>query len=554
MASEAESIARRYSSIRASRDGYWKNLWDEVRHYVMPDQKSDVPEGSQATRHIFDATAIQARERLASGMYTWMAPGDRRWFRLAPSDRRLSGNPNVESWFRKATETLSELLADSNFPGELVKALNDLACGIDAVLYCEEDIGRGGIVFRSYPIESVCYQTDSRDRVDTVFREFELTSRQCLEYFSLPDDSLPSEVREDAGSDDRCDRRRCILHAVFPRRVKDNSVGAGRMAFKSVFVDLKTKTAIREGGYEELPYAVCRFRKSTREQYGRGPGIDALPDIRMLNRMREAFVRNCDFSADPSWMIPEGSLVSRNFNRAPGGVIFYRPGLSGARPEPVPRGNNPQLDAELIEQERSRIRDMFFWDVFDPLGDLRNMTAQEATIRNESKLIPFGPIACNIHNDLLQPMLERVFGILARSGRLDAVPLELQDGGYKVEFMSRIALSMKRQSAMGWLQTESTLQGLAAVRPDLMDNFDTDRIVRDVAESNGCEASWLRKSDERDRIRADRRKAEQEQQEQEQAAAVMSSAGQLGKRPEAGSPMQGIMGALAGQAGQEAVQ
>lgn len=552
MASESESIVRRYNALKSVRDGYWKNLWDSVRRYVMPDEKSDLPEGAQTRCRIYDTTAIEARGRLASGMYTWMAPGDRKWFRLVPMDRRLSGNPKVESWFRSATELLSEALADSNFPGELVKSLNDLACGIDAVLYCEEDPKSGGLVFRCYPVESVCCQRDSRDRLDTVFREFSMTSRQAAEYFSAKDDNLPSSIREEAESDDRCDRQNCILHAVFPRRVRqEKAIGQERMPFKSVFIDLKTRTAIREGGYEEFPYAVCRFRKSVRESYGRGPGIDALPDIRMLNRMREGFLRNCDFAADPSWMIPEGSLVSRNFNRAPGGVIFYRPGLSGARPEPVPRGNNPSLDSELIEMERRRIRNMFYWDVFDPLGDLRNMTAQEATIRNESKLIPFGPIACNIHNDLLQPMLERAFGILARSGMLDAPPPELQNGGgYKVEFMSRIALSMKRQSAMGWIQTEGTIQGIAASRPDVLDNFDADRIVRDIAESNGCDGAWFRRTDERDRIREDRQKALMEQQQQEQAKAVMSSAGQLGKRPEAGSPMQGLLSSLASQAGE----
>ncbi len=41
-----------------------------------------------------------------------------------------------------------------------------------------------------------------------------------------------------------------------------------------------------------------------------------------------------------------------------------------------------------------------------------------------------------------------------------------------------------------------------------------------------------------------------EQQQQEQAKAVMSSAGQLGKRPEAGSPMQGLLSSLASQAGE----
>ena len=551
----AKALLRRFNALRGRRDGYWRNLWREARRYCHPDMDCELTEGSLANNaRLFDTTAIQARDRLASGMYTWMAPGDRKWFRLAPLPASHGGRPSsVEaSWFSGATDALTEALNRSNYHGELLKALNDLACGLDAVMYCEESAD-GTPTFRCFPIEDCCYCLDADDRLDTVFREIRMTARNVVDHFARwKEAQVPQEIQDEAGDQSRCDACHTILHVVIPRKEqKPDAVGVEHMKYESVFLDERTGSVILSGGYEEMPYAVCRFRKNGREPYGRGPGIDLLPDIRMLNAMREAFIRNCEFSADPAWMIPEDSLVSRNFDRSPGALVFFRPSLNGQSPTPVNRQNNPQLDQAVIDGERQRIRDGFYWDVFDPLGDIRNMTAQEATIRNESKLVPFGPIACNIHNDLFRPMLERAFAILLRSGGVEPPPQEVvENGAYRVDFQSRIALAVKRQSALGWLQTESTLQGMTQVSPEVIDNFDFDRITRDIAESNGCDATWLRASSDVEKIRADRQQAQQEAQEQQMALQVAGSAGQLGKKPETGSPMEGVMGALVGGANQ----
>ncbi len=540
---DAEGIIRRFNRLKSRRDGHWLALWRKVRHYCMPDQEDTLPRGAETGLALFDTTALAARERLASGMYSWMAPSDRRWFKVQSADRDLSETGEVADWFALATDCLEAELASSNWAGELLKSLNDLACGLDAVIYCEDGGAASALAFRSYPVETVCYAVDERDRLDTVLREFELTARQCLQRFG---ESCPAEVRDAAESQDRCDEARALLHAVMPREVvMPEEPGAAHMPYLSLYIDLKTKAVLDESGYEEMPYAVCRFRKSNREQYGRGPGIDALPEIRMLNAMRECFLRNCEHAADPPWMVPDGSLASRNFNKGPGGLIFYRPAMSGAKPEPVPRGNSVALDAQVIDAERQRVRERFFWDVFDPLGDLRNMTAQEAVIRNNAKMVPFAPIAGNMHTDLFGPLIQRAFGVCLRRGLLPPPPPALlENPNYKVEFVSKIALSLKRQSAQGWVSTEASIQGLAAADPAVMDNFDRDRIARDLAEANGCEADWLVPVEDRDRARAERQQAQAQAAQAQMLSDMAGKSGQLAKSPEPGSPLGMMLGGI----------
>jgi hypothetical protein len=551
---DIEAIIRRYERLKATRDEYWQGLWRQVRHYCMPDQEDGLSKGGEKGGELFDTTAIEARERLASGMYSWMAPSDRRWFELRPEDKHLQDVAAVQEYFSRVSEILAMELANSNWCGELIKCLSDLACGLDGVMYVEDGGADTVLSFKSFPIETVCYSVDRHDRVDTVFRATEMSARQIVQTFGASTDAeISEEIRTAAASPDQCDRLFPILHAVLPREDAGAGLGQKAMAYADLYIDLKTRRVLQEGGYEELPFAVCRFRKSDREQYGRGPGIDALPDIRMLNRMRETFISNAEYAADPSWMIPDGSLVSKTFNRGPGALVFFRPQLNGISPAPVARGNNLQVDYQTIESERERIRAKFYWDVFDPLGDLKNMTAQEVSVRNATKMVPFAPIAGNLHTDLFGPVIQRVYAICARRGLLPEPPAQLGDElQYKIEFVSKIALSIKRQAALGWLQTESALQGLVQLNPALMDNFDVDQIARDLAAANGCETAWLLDVDKRDALRNSRQQAQQAQAQAQALGELAKSAGGLGKAPQPGSPLGQVMDAMGTQgAGQE---
>jgi len=424
----------------------------------------------------------------------------------------------------------------------LIQVLNNLACGLDGIVYCED----GGLVstlnFRSFPVETVCYSENSRGRVDTVFREFEMTARQMLQEFEH--DKLPENIRQEAGDLRRQDRKYKILHAVFPRTNRDPDCRDNRnMPFADVYIELTTKRIIYESGFEEYPFAVCRFDKSDNESYGRGPGLDMLPTIKMLNRMQQAYIIAAEHHADPSYLVPDGSLMAKNFNRDPGAVVFYKPDLNGAKPEVLPIGGGTAKEFQDIKEVQENVKVGFFWDIFDPLGDLKQITATEAEIRNEGKMIPFAPIAGNLHTELFRTVIHRVFGIVGRRGMLPSPPQKLvEHPDYKVEFVSKIALSIKKLESLGWLQTEASLANIAAAKPDVMDNFDFDGIARDLALANGSSPKWLVPAKERDKLRAERAQAQQQQQA---AAELLAGAGALGsnmgKAPEPGSPLDAVM-------------
>ena len=534
-------IIARYNSLRTARDASWLSVWREVRHYVMPTYSDFLPEGGPRGEQLYDTTAIEARKRLAAGMYNWMAPPDKRWFEVVPADEDLQKDEEVKDYFSEVTKVISFTMANSNWSSVLIQVLNNLACGLDGIVYCEDGGDDSVLNFRSFPVETVCYSENAKGRVDSVYRESEMTARQILQEYGS---STPPKIREEATNPNLQDKKHRILHAVFPRHVRsDNMIDNKNMPFADVAIELETKQILRDGGFQEYPFAVCRFDKADNETYGRGPGLDKLPDIKMLNRMRQAYILMKEHIADPSYIAPDGSIVSKDFNRDPGSLIFYKPEINGAKPEILPMSSGSGDLARDIEDEREKIKIGFFWDIFDPLGDLKQITATEAEIRNDGKMIPFAPIAGNLHAELFRVIIHRVFGIVSRRGLLpDPPPRLMENPDYKIEFVSKIALSIKKIESLGWLQTEASLANIINLKPDIMDNFDLDEIARDIALANGSSPKWLIPAKDRDAVRSERAQQQAQIQAVQTLAASASALGNnLGKAPEKGSPLDSVI-------------
>lgn len=537
---DSNRIIQRYQKLKSRRDGYWMEVWREARKYCYPTYSDYLSEGGVRGSELFDDTAIEARKRLAAGMQSWMFPIAQRWFEFRAGDKRFEQDGEVSMFFAESSQKCMEAMGNSTWTGVLTQALNNLACGIDAIIFTEDGGAHSSLVFHSWPAETVVYAENSRREVDTLFRECKMSARQIRQEF--PEANLPQKIAEAAADMTRQDEEFTILHAIYPRETRDREMADNKnFAFADVYIDMQSKQVIDEGGFEEQPFAVLRFDLSDNESCGRGPGIDKLPSIKMLQRMRQVYIQNSEFIADPSWLIPDGSLVDGKFNKNPGAVNVYRPGASDSKPVPVYAGGDIRTLSTDIEAERNGVKLGFFWDIFDPLGDLKQITATEAEIRNEGKLIPFAPIAGNLHT-ALKPLIHRVFSILMRRGELPEVPQSLLEyPEYRVEFVSKIALSLRKLESLGYLQTEASLVNLAAIKPDVMDNFDLDGIARDIALVNGMSPKRIVSERDRDAVRQARAEQQQAQQQAELLAQGASLAPGLGKAPEPGSPMRMMM-------------
>lgn len=537
-----QKILSRYQQLKSARDGAWLAVWRDVRRYVYPQYSDYLPEGGTRGEEIFDSSAITCRARLAAGMYSWMLDPTKRLIELMPADEFLDDDDDVKEYFSALTRAVISLMANSNWQTVTIQMLNSIAAGLVGVVFAEDPGADSPVNLKSFPIESICYSENSRGVVDTVFRETEMTAEQIVEEFD--EKMVPEIIRDEAADPKRQDKKHRICHAVFPRRKRNaDMLDKLNMPYADIYIEIGLKHLLYEGGFEEFPYCVCRFEKADNESYGRGPGLDKLPDIKMLNRMRQSYIIGSEHVNDPDTIIPDGSIdTAAAWNKSPGAVRIYKPDANGAKPEYMIYPANLNQLAKDIAEERQSLKEAFFLDIFDPLGELKNITATEAEIRNESKIVPFAPIVGNVHSDYLAPMVHRFLGIAGRRGLLPELPERLlENPSYRINYVSKIALAMKKVEALGWLQTEAGIGNIVNLNPEVIDNFDTDKIVRDISRANGINPEWRRREQERDQIRQTRAQQQAQLQQAEMIAQGAALAPDLAKAPEPGSPLSAIM-------------
>jgi hypothetical protein len=211
-----------------------------------------------------------------------------------------------------------------------------------------------------------------------------------------------------------------------PREDRDRrKKNAVNKPFASIYLDPAEKMIIGESGYDEFPYCVPRFLKASFEiGYGRSPAMTALPDTKMVNKMSEVVIRASQLQIHPPLMVPDDGFMLP-VRTTPGGLNFYRSGTRD-RIEPLNIGANNPLGEMQLEQRRQAIRAAFYVDQLI-LGTGPQMTATEVVQRTEEKMRLLGPLTGRLSQELLQPLISRVYSILARQKAYRPAPDFMQD-------------------------------------------------------------------------------------------------------------------------------
>lgn len=540
----------RLQTLRQERSS-WEGHWQEISDYILPrkgiydGQRPN--DGRRKGGKIIDSTATRALRILAAGLQGGLTSPARPWFRLGISDRDMARHKSVREWISQVESTMYRALARSNFYSCIHSLYTELAGFGTGILYCEPDVDRG-IRFRTLTAGEYSLATDEQGRVDTVYREFKMTARQLEKRFGK--DALPANVQTSLNVNR--DHWFDVLHVVQPRDEFDSQkIDKHNMPFESVFLlSGKGGHVLSESGFMENPYMVPRWDTSAMDVYGRSPAMDVLADVKMLMEMSKSQIQAVHLTLRPPMKVP--SMYSRRLNLLPGGqnpveqnqqdsispLYQVRPDLAGV--------------SGKIQDVRTAIREGFYNDIFMMMAgsNRRVITAAEVAERHEEKLIQLGPVIERQHTELLDPLIDRVFGILYRAGQLPEAPSILDGADIKVDYISVLAQAQKMVGTQSIQSLSDFVGRLAAANPDVLDKVDMDRAVDDYAELIGVPNGIVRSGDEVEKFRDSRREALfQQQQMQQNLEAASKGSGIIKDLTLAGlnpAELQGVVG----QAGQ----
>lgn len=525
--SQAQRVIATHTSMESQALNF-RTRWQDCANYIQP-RKGNIltilSPGAPQTILLWDTTAEQALMVYAAGLVSFLTPPGERWFRLDPRSKNASAD--LKEWFDDASEKMAQEMASSQFYEVWHEDCLDGGCFGSSLLRVDEHVDdRENILgFVNIPVGTFYWSEDNRGRISKITRKWKWTAQQAADEFGA--ENLTERLKKAYLSTDvaTSNQEFNFIEMVAPRKkadIIDGPTTPDRRPFECVYVCVEDSAVIREDGYYENPYAGCRTMRSNNEVYGRGPGTQAMPNIKECNRIKEDRAVIRERMAKPSWIMPDDTAYEPD-NR-PDGVTFWNAAQGKEyKPEQLQMRNNIPEMTEELEEERQMIRDYFFNSMFKLLTSQEEMarekTAYEVSQMVAERMILFSPIFGRITQEKLNPMLYRVFSAMYRNGRFKPLPIGVDPASveFDVAYVSKIALAIKAIQNQALATAIQLIQSMIAIDPTVVYLLKAQDSARQVLSNAGVPAAWIRNPAQVKAL-ADKQQQEQERLQASQAA------------------------------------
>lgn len=531
-AAKKAMLQKRWEALKTERQSWlsdWRDIADHMRPFGFREYSSDANRSSRASKmsNIVNFTPLEAVRTLASGMMTGITSPSRPWFRLTvPGAPELSEDPEVKSWLSAVERVLRDSLARSNIYNGLHLVYADLGPFCTSAMLVEEDAEDGARAY-VFPVGSYCLAASSRGNVDTLFRQVTLTVSRLVELFGLKRCSEATRRAHEAGN---LDQHVEVIHAIYPN--PKHTPGQLGTAGKGWLSDWWEETSpshegfLRESGFESFPVLAPRWTRTGTDVYGTGPGFEAVGDCRALQLLERRAAQAVDKVVNPPMSAPvaaRGSAISllpgaKNFVDGLGAGQALRPAV---QVDP----NAIQLIELKIRQHEERIRKAFFAHLWLLITEQTGqMTATEVGQRREEKLQQLGAVLEALNDELLDPLIDLLFELALKAGRIPTPPEAVQGQRLKPEYISIMAQAQKALATTGLERLAAFTLQLAQATPEALDKVDFDQLLDEYADSLGVPPATVRPDDAVEKRRRQRAQAQQQAQQMAMAQAGADTA------------------------------
>lgn len=499
--SMAANVIAEFDSLESQAMNF-RARWQDCANYI--DQRKGniltfLAPGSPQTILIWDTTADDANTIFAAGLVSFLTPTSEQWAALRPKDPDAS--QDWKDWLDDSSKRMMQEMAGSNFYEVWHEdCLDNGQFGNSLMRTDLDDTGEDSILnYSNIPVGTFYWSEDNRGRVGRICRKWKWTARQAAEEFGA--DNLPQILKKayEGRSPAEQAQEFTFIERVSRRpkdRVRQGATVPQHRTWECVYVCRESQSVLREEGFYENPYAACRLMRSNNEVYGRGPGTQAMPDIKMVNRMEEDILTVIERMARPGWIMPDDSAYEPD-NR-PDGITYWDATDERNKPEQLELKNRVDLGEEKTDKKREVIRRYFYNDMFKLLTreDVmeKEKTAYEVSQMVAERLILFSPIFGRITKEKLTPLLYRTFAIMLRKGKFRPLPMGLdpKEVEFEITYTSKIALAIKALENQSLATALQLIQAAMSVDPTVKYLLNTPKAVREVMANAGVKQSWMR--------------------------------------------------------------
>lgn len=515
---------KRYVALETEYN-QWKEHHRECADYTIPRRTrftlSDNNRGQKVHGKIINSTPCEGVEIHTSGLMSGVSSPARPWFRLGVPQPHLMKVDKVRLWLHQTAEVIFSVLARSNAYNGLALTYRDLSVFGTAALIVEQD-PISLIRCYSQPVGSYFLATSARQQVDTIYLKRRLSVLNIAERFGLAN---ASDVVRNLWEQNNIDEKVEVVQAIEPNEVVDSAdFGKGGKQYRSVWFEHDAEfrdgaPLFVGGGYSEFPAMCPRWDVNGDDVYGESATMRALGDIKGLMTLEKRKLSNLGKLGNPP-MVGPSSLERKRKSQLAGDMTYVdtTPGSQKFEPAFQLDPRSVYLGEEIDRHER-RIMRAYKADLFLMLAQMSKgqpITAREVDERHEEKMLQLGPMLDRLHDELLAPLIRRVFEILVRisepmwkmgfPGIIPVPPSELMGQELRVEFISILAQAQKLLSTNAVERFLGLVRGSVDIFPEAADKVDIDETIDDYGQMLGVNPDIIVTGDELAQKRAQREK------------------------------------------------
>jgi hypothetical protein len=518
---DAESITARFDSLVAARRTQ-DNLMQSIGRLVAPYRSefykplATSAEVQWERPEVVDSTAVADSNLLASKIHTNLTSPATKWYELRfRSDDLNDGAP--KEWLEDADKRTWWELGETDFDTEVAELYLDLVVFGTSIIMVEpkKDIEWDGADFTTFPIQDTYFEMGGDNLPSRVYRKFRYTKLQIQERFDVDEGFDWGENDSSSEVDTKYD----VIFCVYWRDRDSEPEKALAPELRPVgykYIFKRTNHQFEEGGYYEYPAMVVRWRKTAGTDWGYSPSMVLMPDIRQL---QEVVSQNSEARAkhiDPPLKTTDRGLI-QDGDLTPGSLLFVQE-MDELAPVFPPIDMRPGV--EEVERLQEAIHRGYLLDMLQ-MKESPQMTATEVRARLEEIMQTMAPTLGRLKNDLLIPVVEKMFNMMMRSGQFEQAPEELSGVELDIQFTSPLARAQEGDMARGYEIWLAGIMGMAEFNPGILDNVDFDDVARRTARLLGVASESLNTEEEVTEVR----QAKAEKQEAMEQAQMMQEAG-----------------------------
>jgi len=392
----------------------WISMWEEAYDYSFPNRSSfhsHVP-GQKRTDLIYDDTAPQSVPKFASRILSGLFPENARAFhlKLGPDIAVENRTQEAQMMLDELTQYIHESIWNSNFHEECHEAMQDLAIGT-MLIYMQPGEYLGQFKFKSIPLtEYALLQGPNGFPKGWYFwKEKQTLANLEQEYKSRIkySDKLREKMAKDSSLSD----------TVVTELVRDFSKKYECYKFRVFLLncgELVVEDKIE--GYGSCPMITARWSKSSSELYGRGPLLQVMPTVKIVNHVMEMILQNAEMALAGTYVYDDDGVFNpHNVFIEPGAFIPRAPGSSI---DVLPTASKFDIGQMTLEERQRNIRKGLFVDDFDKEGKTP-LSATEVMERRFLSATDMGTVQGRMKTELLNPLIRRAVYILNDQGIVD---------------------------------------------------------------------------------------------------------------------------------------